>query len=120
MGGRRPAKIEQVVGKSKKITERKKSFFEAVETQSPERIISSAVDLLVSSDNAVSNLAQATKLLGLISETKNKKSEKYPRRRQEASKRWAEIKKKEKLKTSPEIDRILVESAAKVIRRGST
>jgi hypothetical protein len=118
MGGRRPASVEKVVGKSKKVTERKKSFFRAVKSEKTDNIVSSAIDLFGSSDEAVHNLYQATKFLNFISKNKHKKAEIYDKRKEEATKKWAEIKKKEKLKTSSEIDRILVESATKVIRRG--
>ena len=118
MGGRKSARMDRVVGKSDKIKPNKKAFFSAIDSENPKKIVSAAVDLLSSSDSAISNLSQAAKLLGFISENKLKKTAPYQNRKEEVTKEWAKIKKEHDLKTSSEIDRIFIDSATKVIRRG--
>jgi hypothetical protein len=118
MGGRKSSKVEKIVGTSDKLKSNKKDFLDAVKSENPKKIISSAVDYITKSDQAISNLAKAAKLLDFISANKNKKEAPYQERKEEVTSEWAEIKKKQDVKTSSEIDRIFIESATKVIRRG--
>jgi len=118
MGGRKSARIEKIVGKSDYLKQDKKRFLDAIQSENPKKIVSSAVEFLTSSNEAINNISKATKLLDFINETKNRKETSYNERKEEVSKKWAEIKKKESLSTSSEIDKIFIESATKVIRRG--
>ena len=118
MGGRKSHKVEIVVGKSKEIIKRKSKFIRSFASEEPDNIIQSAIDLFSSSSQVVDNLYQATKLLDFVKKHKEKKTISYKDRKEVVAKKWANIKKKEKLETSSEADRILIESAAKVIRRG--
>jgi|SRR3989344_8791401 len=118
MGGRKASRIERVVGTLDKLKPNKREFINAVQTEKPEKIISSAINFLSSSDQAISNIAKAARLLEFISSNKNKNEAPYQDRKEEVTDEWAQIKKKDNLKTSSEIDRIFIESATKVIRRG--
>ncbi len=118
MGGRKSYPVERVVGPSEKIRPNKQALIDAIRSEEPKKIVSSAVKLFSSSDTAVSNLAKAVKLLDFIDDNIEKKELKYQERKELVSKEWAKIKKEQELDTPSEIDRIFIDSATKVIRRG--
>ena len=118
MGGRKSYTTDRVVGKSDKLKPQKQALAQAILSEDPKRIVSSAVNLLSSSDVAIGNLATAVKLLDFISENKKRPPLSYQERKELVSKEWAKIKKTDDLKTSSTIDKLLIESATKVIRRG--
>ena len=118
MGGRKSSRVEKIVGSSKQLQPQKRDFIKAVKSQNSEKIVSSSVKYFSSSKIAFKNLAKATELLDFIDEEENKKELDYQKRKEIVTKKWSEIKEKFKIESSSEIDRIFIESATKVIRRG--
>lgn len=118
MGGRKSSRTEKIVGTSKQLKSHKKEFVKAIKSQDPEKIVSSAVEYYSASDTAVKNLVKATELFDFIDEEEDKNELDYQNRKELATKKWSDIKEKSKIDSDSEIDRILIESATKVIRRG--
>ena len=118
MGGRKGSKVEKIIGKSPELKRIKNQFLDAVRSEEPKRIISSAVSLLSNSSQAINSISQAARFLSFIKENKNKEPTGYQERKEEVAKEWAKIKKGSEFKTTSEIDKIFIESAVKVIRRG--
>ncbi len=118
MGGRKSHSVDRVVGKSPQIQPNKKALLDAIHSENVDKIVSSAAKLISSSDVAVSNIAKAVKFLDFIEENESKSQLNYEERKELASKEWSKLKKQQGIDTPSDIDRIFIDSAAKVIRRG--
>lgn len=118
MGGRKPARVERIVGKSKDLSNNKKDFVNSIKTEKPEKIVKSALSFISSSDLAVKNLAKGLDFFDFIDKEEKKEHLDYQDRKELTSQAWSKLKKDNKIETTSEIDRILIESATKIIRRG--
>lgn len=117
MGGRKSARVERIVGKSKELTINKKDFVKSIKTEKPGKIAKSALSFISASNTAIKNLAKGIDFFDYIDKEEKKKPLNYQERKELTSKAWSKLKKSEKIDTPSEVDRILIDSATKVIRR---
>lgn len=118
MGGRRSYKVKHVVGTSRSIISEKRKLTSALKKKDPKEIAVSSAKLIAKSELSLKNLAMVTKLADFIGTSVAKKEFlSYKERRKLASEAWTKIKKAEKIETTPEVDKIIVTSATKAIRR---
>jgi len=118
MGGRKSYSIDDIVGKSPEIRKRKKDLIRSVESEEPERITQTSIELFTKSDKASNDFASIVDTLDFIEENVSKPPLNYDERKKLAAKYWSKIRKEKDIKISPELNKIFVKSLAKVIRRG--
>lgn len=115
MGGRKSYFIEDVVGEN---PERKRKFLSSAKSGSVEKVSQTSMEMFAKSDKVIDDLSSVFETLSFIDENLKKTPLKYEERKRLASKFWAKRKKKKKIDTNRSLDRIIVDSLAKVIRRG--
>jgi len=116
MGGRRGRKIREVFGTGNVKTKRRLS--RAIREGDSNQMALSSFNLFFESKKTRSNFSNAVKLMSAIAKeaverkvVEKKASEKI------ASRVWTNIKSREGIETSRELDKVLVSSAAQVLRR---
>lgn len=118
MGGRKTYSLDAVVGKSEATAKARKKLAESIESKEPKEIVENSLELALTSDKFVSNLARAAKVLDYIQENAETLEESYESRKRLASKYWANLKEESNIPSDPIVDRIIVDSMAKFIHRG--
>jgi hypothetical protein len=118
MGGRKSYTLESVVGRTAENAKARQKFVSSVKSKDSTSIVSSALDLFAKSDKLVHNLTEAVQAFEFV--RKNAEAPQLDResRRRLASEYWTKRREETGLPPNPAIDRILVDSIAKYIRRG--
>jgi len=115
MGGRKTYSVKKVIGDRRKFPSESKQFISALKEKNPKKIAQSTIEMFQKSDTALSNLSKALEMAKFIAQTKKELPPSEIRKR--ASNYWIKQRAKKRIKASPEIDRILVNSAVKVLRK---
>ncbi len=116
MGGRRSKTIRQIFGKGNLST--KRSLTTSIKNKDTKQMSLSSLNLVFESPPIKQNFAKAIKLMSVVAkEAAEKKGMGKGESEEYASKLWTDIKSEEKIKTSREVDKIFVSSAARVLRR---
>ena len=118
MGGRKSYPLERVVGKGEEVRDQKQDLVKAIRSEKPKGIVAAAVQLLTSSSTALEGLVKATEFFEVIRKNAKKPQLNYQERKELVTKEWTKIKEEHGLETSSELDRIFIDSAATVVRRG--
>jgi len=117
MGGRKSYYVEAVVGKSPGA---KRRIIDSVKSGSREKITQTTIEEFVKSSKVVDDLSYVFDTFGFIDEALKRKPTSTEESKKLATKFWAEHKKKEKIETSKEFNKILVDALTKVISRRGT
>jgi hypothetical protein len=118
MGGRKSYTLDSVVGKSQRNAKAKEDFVSSIQSKESKRIVSSALDLFSKSDKAALDLAEAVDAFDFVKSNVGGQPLDYENRKRLASEYWAKRKKETSTPSNSVLDRILVDSIAKLIRRG--
>ena len=116
MGGRKPSPLRNVVGNLAPIRNERAQLNNAIEKQDPKQIALSTLNLFRKSKYAISNLSNAIDMRGVFLHEK-KRILKPKETKDFVREYWNKVKQKKKLSTIPEIDRILIDSASKILKR---
>lgn len=118
MGGRRAADLTQIVGKAKSLAGAKRHLTAAVSEQDPSAIADASIRLVASSQVGLQALRYGLKLSPYISEQGAALAKLSPADRNEAIRAaWSSIKKREGIRSSPELDATVVSAASAAFRR---
>ena len=117
MGGRKPHSIKKVLGVDFGQTSlERRALKEAIQEKDPTNIAQKTLNAFGKSDFAISNL---TKALDMFEVTQKIKEKEIPLEnlKVKISNDWAIAKKEKGIKIEPEIERIFVDSALKLLKR---
>lgn len=116
MGGRKSYSSKNVLGSTRSSRKEKKQLVEAIESENPKKIVQSTLGLFEKSDKALDVLSNASYMFDFFEE---QKGERFDQRKtkKDATKFWSKVKQDKKLKSSKEVDRIIVDSTAKSLRK---
>lgn len=117
MGGRKSYRLDAVVGKSAESTEARKKFLTSVEAKDRRKIVSSALDLTAKSDKLVQTLSEAVKALDFVRSNYQKPPLRAEERKRLAAEYLAKRKKEPGAPSDLVVDKIFVDTLARVIRR---
>ena len=123
MGGRRSKTITRIFGSDKSLMSPKRRLTSAINNKKgAEEIASSTINLVSASETVSphkSGLAEATKFIGFMSKkiSKENLSLDIESGKKLVNNLWTDVKKKNKIETSKEIDEILISSVADILRR---
>lgn len=116
MGGRRSKKVRQVFGSGNRGTKIK--LTRAIKEKNVEQMTLAGFNLFFESKKMRNQFSHAVRFMNVIAKEaaqrngmKKGESDKF------ASKVWADIKDKERIETTRELDKVLVSSASEVLRR---
>lgn len=116
MGGRKGYSAKRVIGDARSFLKEKKRFEEALKEEKPEKIVQTTLEIFNKSDTAIDNLSKGLAMFGFFEDSK--KREKTAKEvKKEATKYWTKVKEDKKITAISEIDRLIVESATKTLRR---
>ena len=119
MGGRKPARIEKVTGSSKKIKEDVKDLKKSLRAQKPKKIVDSTIKLARDSFVLKNKLSIVSYFYNyILKKSRIPEKRSYKERKKIVTEFWINFKKENKIKTSTSFDKILIDSATKVIMRG--
>ena len=116
MGGRKSHRVEKVIGSNLKIKNDIKKLKESLENQDPKGITNSTVQMVKDSSLAINNLSCVFYFYDLLSTFPEKKP--YNERRKIISEFWLKTKKKNNIETSSAFDKIIIDSATKMLGKG--
>jgi hypothetical protein len=117
MGGRKPHSVRKVLGTNLGQTSiERKELKEAIHERNPKNIAQKTLSAFEKSDFAISNLTKALDMFEVAQKIKGKdlSSEEL---KVKVSNDWAIVKKQKAIKIEPEIERIFVDSALKLLKR---
>ena len=115
MGGRKTYPVKNVVGSDKSLISPRRKLASAINEESPEKIVQTTVNLFQQSKTGLNNLAAAINMYDFFKEQKEVKELKDIKK--DVSDFWTKTKEEKSLKTSSEVDRIIVDSAVKVLKK---
>lgn len=118
MGGRKSYPLEAVVGKGARTARAKSRLLSAVESKESRQIVSSALNLASKSDLLLDSLSEAVKAFDFVQSNAEAPTLGYNARKRLASEYWTKRRKETDTPSNTAIDRIIVDSIAKFIRRG--
>jgi hypothetical protein len=118
MGGRKTYTLDVVVGKTAENARARERLIASVDSKDPRTIVSSALDLALKSEKLVHNLAEAVQAIDFVRANADAPALDYEGRKRLASKYWTERKKETGTPSDSVVDRLLVDSLTKFIRRG--
>jgi hypothetical protein len=118
VGGRKSYPLEAVVGKTAENAQARKRLVAAVRSDEPRKIAQRTFELLSKSGKTLDNLAEAAEAFEFVRSNARGAALEPEARRRLASKYLAERKKQTGAPADPAFDSILVETLAKIIRRG--
>jgi hypothetical protein len=119
MGGRRAGNIRNLVGIGGAVTAGRRELSKAVREADPEAIAGASIRLVASSQLGVSALRYGLKLALFLDRNAKRLQQLEPRARVEEIRRaWSELKRREGIQSSPELDSVVVTSASQTIRGG--
>lgn len=116
MGGRKSYPLRDVIGDLRQTKHERKELKEAIADKDPQRIAVTTLNVLRQSKDAVRNIANAIDMFSLFTETVNKRI-KPEKIKEVATDYWNETKTKKRIESGPEIDRILIDSATKILKK---
>ena len=114
MGGRKSYYIDAVIGKS---PSSKRKIIDSVKSGSRKKITQTTIGEFVKSSRVIEDLSSVFDTFGFIDRALKKRPISSEQGKKQASKFWAEHKKKEKVEVSNEFNKILIDSLTKVITR---
>lgn len=109
--------IKRVLGNLSSSKEERKKLKQALLDENYKDAASATIEAFKKSNFAVKNLSSVIDMFDVIDDI-NKKEIKEENLKKEISSQWIQLKKNKNLKTEKEIDRILVDSATKVLKDG--
>lgn len=113
MGGRRAADLTSLVGKARTLSAAKRNLTRAVSQKDPAAIADASARLMATSSVGLQAVRYGLKLSPYISEERALLSKMSAMERNEAiRKEWSSIKKRERIRTPPEVDSAVVSAAA--------
>lgn len=117
MGGRRPGNLRNLVGFGGAVTAAQRKLSRAVKDADPDAIAGASTRLVASSELGVSALRYGLKLAPYLDQNAKKLRSLPPRARVEEIRRaWSELKRREGIRSSPELDSVVVTSASQTMR----
>ena len=117
MGGRKSYPVKLVVGDARKFVKESRELSTALDNMKPDKIIESTVKIFTKSDLAVNNLSRALNMFEFFQE-KHKKHLEKKEAKKIVSDYWIKTKEKKNIKTTKEIDNLLINTAANVLSKG--
>jgi hypothetical protein len=118
MGGRKSYNLVKVLGKTAQSARARQRLTKSIESKESKKIASSALDLLARSDKALDSLAEVVETFDFVRSNAEGSPLDREARRRLASKFWTEKKKETETPSDSVLDRIIVDSVTKFIRRG--
>lgn len=118
MGGRRAADLTQLVGNAKPVQTAKRRLTSAVSTQDPQAIASATAGVLASSQVGTKWLRHGLKLSPYLAKHRQELLKQSPKDRNESIRQaWSAVKKKENIRTSPEVDSAVISATTAAFRK---
>lgn len=117
MGGRKTYSARKVLGDLRQSTSERKRLSAAISEEDPKKISQATLDAFRKSDYAVDNLSKILDMADIFEEVEGKDIE-TKNVKQVVTDFWNKTKDERNIKTEAEIDRNLIESATKVLKRG--
>lgn len=118
MGGRKSYSISYIIGETPEVKRYKKKLIDSVKSRSPKDIVQTTVNLFAKSDKVMDNFVKIVDTFDFVEKNATRPYRDYDTRKKIASDYWIKRKKEKKISVTSEFDRIVVDSLAKVIRRG--
>ncbi len=119
MGGRRPGNLRNLVGIGGSVTAGQRALSRAVREADPEAIAGASTRLVASSALGVSALRYGLKLAPYLDRNAKRLKSLDPRVRvEEIRKAWSELKRREGIRSSAELDSVVITSASQTLREG--
>ena len=119
MGGRRAGNLLHLVGSGGKVTAAKRELTRAVSAADPDAIAEASTRLIASSEVGLDAFRYGLKLAPYIAENLSQLGGLADRDRIEAiRKAWGELKRRENIKASPELDSAVITAATEAFRGG--
>ena len=117
MGGRRAGSLKSIVGAGGDVTAAKRELSSAIGASDPTAIANAAVRLVAASDIGLDAFRYGLKLAPVLAEKASALSKLDARERLEAVRQaWSEVKKREKISATPELDSAVVTAATETFR----
>jgi len=113
MGGRKTYSVKKILGDINGKSPERRALRKAIKEKDPKQIADSTLNLFKAS-KMPSNFSQILDMFEVVQEIEKKKVSK-DKLKEEISNLWADTKKAKKIKDFPELDRILVDSAVKIL-----
>jgi hypothetical protein len=117
MGGRKSYTLEAVVGKSAGSKEARRRFLSSIEAKDHRKIVAGALDLTAKSDKLVLSLTEAVKALDFVRSNSQKPPLNAEQRKRLAAAYLAQRKKEPGASADLVVDKIFVDTLARVLRR---
>lgn len=119
MGGRKSYSVRSVLGDLRHSVRERKDLAKAISDEQPQKIVKSTVEAFKKSNYAIENLSKAIDMYDFFREVEKKKI-KPKDVRKAVTEYWLRTKEKKKIKSTLEIDRILINSTVAVAKRSAT
>lgn len=117
MGGRRAGSLKSIVGSGGNVTAAKRELSQAISTADPQAIANAAVRLVAASEIGLDAFRFGLKLAPVLAQRASALGKLDARERLEAVRQaWSEVKKRENISASPELDSAVVTAATQTFR----
>ena len=117
MGGRKTYSVRKVLGDLRQSIGERKKLSAAISEEDAKKITQATLDVFRKSDYAVDNLSKVLDMADIFEELEGKEI-KPKETKQIVTDFWNKTKEDRNIKTGAEIDRNLIESATKILKRG--
>ena len=116
MGGRKSYPAKKVLGDLRQTTKERKALANAMISEQPKKVVQATLNAFRKSDQAISHLTKLFDMVDLFNETKGETFDKKEAK-QKATDYWTQTKKEKDISTETEIDRLLIDSATKALKK---
>ena len=120
MGGRKGYSLKVIVGDLRKVKFDQKELIEGIKDKDPKKVVKASAKILAKSDMALDSLAHSFLFVKSIEKKDCDRLKKASRksRRKEVAKKWASYRKEKGTKFDAATNRVVVDSAARVLGVG--
>lgn len=116
MGGRKSYSAQKVLGDLRQTAKERKDISNAMASEEPRKIIQATLNAFSKSDKAISHLTRLFDIVDLFDQTKGETYDKEEAKKK-ATDFWTKTKKDNDIHTEIEIDRLLIDSATKALKK---